>query len=294
MFKEDFLQYLSAERNYSKATVSGYDSVLTKFGQFVESQGQTLDWRAITDGDIREWVVAQMNRGSAASSVNTWMSALRSFYRFLLARGYVESDPTRKVEGPKRKKPLPCFVREKEMDKLLDSTRFPQNFEGKRDHTILLTFYSTGMRLAELTGLNTADIDFMAKTLKVTGKRNKQRIIPFGEEMERELREYLQKRLETTAGKDNGPLFINEKGNRITRQAVYKLVEFYLGTVTTQKKRSPHVLRHSFATAMLNHGANIEVVKELLGHESLATTEIYTHTTFEELKKAYNQAHPRA
>ena len=294
MFKEDFLQYLSAERNYSKATVSGYDSVLTKFGQFVESQGQTLDWRAITDGDIREWVVAQMNRGSAASSVNTWMSALRSFYRFLLARGYVESDPTRKVEGPKRKKPLPCFVREKEMDKLLDSTRFPQNFEGKRDHTILLTFYSTGMRLAELTGLNTADIDFMAKTLKVTGKRNKQRIIPFGEEMERELREYLQKRLETTARKDNGPLFINEKGNRITRQAVYKLVEFYLGTVTTQKKRSPHVLRHSFATAMLNHGANIEVVKELLGHESLATTEIYTHTTFEELKKAYNQAHPRA
>ena len=294
MFKEDFLQYLSAERNYSKATVSGYDSVLTKFGQFVESQGQTLDWRAITNGDIREWVVAQMNRGSAASSVNTWMSALRSFYRFLLARGYVESDPTRKVEGPKRKKPLPCFVREKEMDKLLDSTRFPQNFEGKRDHTILLTFYSTGMRLAELTGLNTADIDFMAKTLKVTGKRNKQRIIPFGEEMERELREYLQKRLETTAGKDNGPLFINEKGNRITRQAVYKLVEFHLGTVTTQKKRSPHVLRHSFATAMLNHGANIEVVKELLGHESLATTEIYTHTTFEELKKAYNQAHPRA
>ena len=294
MFKEDFLQYLSAERNYSKATVSGYDSVLTKFGQFVESQGQTLDWRAITDGDIREWVVAQMNRGSAASSVNTWMSALRSFYRFLLARGYVESDPTRKVEGPKRKKPLPCFVREKEMDKLLDSTRFPQNFEGKRDHTILLTFYSTGMRLAELTGLNTADIDFMAKTLKVTGKRNKQRIIPFGEEMERELREYLQKRLETTARKDNGPLFINEKGNRITRQAVYKLVEFYLGTVTTQKKRSPHVLRHSFATAMLNHGANIEVVKELLGHESLATTGIYTHTTFEELKKAYNQAHPRA
>ncbi len=294
MLKEGFLHYLAAEKNYSKATVDEYDFVLTKFGEFIESQGQELNWQTINEGDFREWIVAQMNRGSAASSVNTWMSALRSFYKYLLSRGYVKTDPTRRVEGPKRTKALPCFIRESQMDRLLDSTAFPQTFEGARDHAILLTFYSTGIRLSELIGMNIGDVDFTSKSIKVTGKRNKQRIIPFGQEMKTEMEQYIRQRTAACKDNENQALFIGRKNRRMTKASVQSIVKFYLGQITTQKKRSPHVLRHTFATAMLNHGANIEVVKELLGHESLATTEIYTHTTFEELKKIYHQAHPRA
>lgn len=294
MLKERFLHYLTAEKNYSKATVDEYDFVLTKFGEYVESQGRELDWQTINEGDLREWIVALMNRGSAASSVNTWMSALRSFYKYLLSRGLVKTDPTRRIEGPKRTKALPCFIRESQMDKLLDSTAFPQTFEGMRDHAILLTFYTTGIRLSELVSLNLSDVDPVSMTVKVTGKRNKQRIIPFGQEMKAEMQQYIAKRNEAAPDQSSTAMFLGNKGKRITKSAVQRIVKYYLGQITTQKKRSPHVLRHTFATAMLNHGANIEVVKELLGHESIATTEIYTHTTFEELKRIYKQAHPRA
>ena len=179
------------------------------------------------------------------------------------------------------------------MERLFDDLVFPDTVEGMRDYMVMLTFYSTGVRLAELIGLNVEDVDFGTNTIKVTGKRNKQRLIPFGEEMRNRLTDYIQ-RCHGDSKAPGCPLFVGNNGKRITRSMVRTIVEKYLGLVTTQKKRSPHVLRHSFATAMLNNGANIEVVKELLGHESLATTEIYTHVTFEELKKVYNQAHPRA
>jgi integrase/recombinase XerC len=293
MLKDDFLHYLIAEKAYSAATVKEYDIALSGFGDFVEKQGRLLDWTTIEDGDIREWIVSLMDKGSAASTVNTWLSALRSFYRYLLSRRIVEHDPTLRIEGPKKKRPLPYFIKESEMDRLLDDVDFGTGYEAVRDHMILQTFYSTGIRLAELVGLNVVDLDFGAHTLKVTGKRNKQRIIPMGQELEAEARAYLEERRQTFGSAD-GPLFLSKKGARISRGVVEQKVKHYLSLVTTQKKRSPHVLRHSFATAMLNHGAEISVVKELLGHESLATTEIYTHTTFEELKKIYNNAHPRA
>lgn len=291
MLKDQFLHYLRAERAYSVATVKEYNFALSKFSEFVEKEGRALDWNTITEGDIREWMVDLIDKGSAASTVNTWLSALRSFYKFLMGRNLVQHDPMRRIEGPKRKKSLPYFIKESEMDRLLDEVNFPETYEGHRDHLILQTFYSTGIRLSELCSLNTADVDLSNRTMKVTGKRNKQRIIPLGQELIEEVDEFLQVRPKD--GEDDA-LFLNKKGKRMTAPMVQRIVRKYLGMVTTQKKRSPHVLRHSFATAMLNHGAEIGVVKELLGHESIATTEIYTHTTFEELRKIYINAHPRA
>lgn len=291
MLKEKFLHYLKAERAYSVATVKEYDFALSKFGEFVEKEGRILDWDTITEGDIREWMVDLMDKGSAASTVNTWLSALRSFYKFLLRRNLVHHDPMRRIEGPKRKKALPYFIKETEMDRLLDEVNFPDNYEGRRDHLILQTFYSTGIRLSELCGLNVEDMDLSNRTMKVTGKRNKQRIIPLGQELLDEVAAFLPIRPQNT---EDDALFLSKKGKRMTRPMIQRIVRQYLGLVTTMKKRSPHVLRHSFATAMLNHGAEIGVVKELLGHESIATTEIYTHTTFEELRKIYINAHPRA
>ena len=198
-----------------------------------------------------------------------------------------------KVVGPKKKKPLPSFVREKDMDRLLDETSFEEGFEGVRDRMILEMFYATGMRLSELIGLNDADVDFSAKLIKVTGKRNKQRLIPFGDELAKDLLIYIKVRNETMP-QGAEAFFVLKDGNRMYPMAVYRIVKRNLSKVVTLKKRSPHVLRHTFATAMLNDRAELRAVKELLGHESLVTTEVYTHATFEELKKVYEQAHPRA
>ena len=295
MLKDDFLHYIGSERNYSERTLKTYNQSLTLFQRHMEAQGRPIDWTAVEEGDIREWMVAMMNNGSAPTTVNNRLSALRSFYRFLIGRDLTRHDPTQRIEGPKKQKPLPHFIKESEMDRLLDHTAFPDTYEGHRDHAILQLFYTTGMRLAELVGLDTGDIDFGNHTVKVTGKRNKQRIIPLVPETETELREYLRVRHQMfhDVPHDNA-LFIGSRARRIKRYHVEDIVKNYLGSVTTQQKRSPHVLRHSFATAMLNHGAEISVVKELLGHESISTTEIYTHTTFEELKRIYRQAHPHS
>lgn len=295
MLKDDFLRYIGSERNYSERTLKTYGTTLTLFERHMAAQGRPVDWTAVEEGDIREWMVELMNRGNATTTVNNRLSALRSFYRFLQSRNLAGHDPTQRIEGPKKQKALPHFIKEAEMDRLLDHTAFPDTYQGRRDHAILLTLYTTGIRLAELVGLDTGDIDFGSHTLKVTGKRNKQRIIPLVPETEAELREHLATRAEILKGHPSTQaLFLGSGARRIHRTAVEHIVRTWLGSVTTQQKRSPHVLRHSFATAMLNHGAEIGVVKELLGHESISTTEIYTHTTFEELKRAYRQAHPHS
>ena len=202
-------------------------------------------------------------------------------------------DPAHVVKGPKKEKPLPHFVREKEMDELLDDKQWDaSNIKDVRARTILLVFYETGIRLAELIGLDDEDVDFVQHQLKVTGKRNKQRLVPFGEELERAILQYVSKRDEQLVREDHA-LFVNDKGKRVGRTMVTNIVRDNLTLVTTQQTRTPHVLRHSFATAMLNNGAGLESVKKLLGHESIATTEIYTHTTFEQLKRIYKKAHPR-
>ena len=291
---EDFLNYLRYERNRSDLTVRNYERSLRDFESYFKNRESHLSWESVDSDLIRDWMESMMDKGDMASTVNNCLSAVRSFFRFALSRGLVSSDPAHNVKGPKKKKPLPQFVREGEMNRLIDLPElWGDSYNDVRARTIIILFYETGIRLAELVGLNDQDIDFANHQLKVTGKRNKQRIVPFGEELEQTLKVYMQQRDGQTA-KQDAALFLNNKGCRISRSVVSKIVRTGLSRVTTMKKRSPHVLRHSFATAMLNNGAGLESVRKLLGHASVATTEIYTHTTFEQLKRVYKNAHPRA
>ena len=293
MLIKAFLDYLRLERNYSEKTIVSYRTDLLEFEEYFKKVDAELDFARADADVVRNWMVNLMDDGRAATSVNRKLSSLRSFYRFLLKRKVVSVDPMLKVVGPKKKKPLPSFVREKDMDRLLDELLYDESFEGCRDRTILEVFYATGMRRSELIGLNDADVDLSAKLIKVTGKRNKQRLIPFGDELAEDLLNYIKVRNETLS-QGAEAFFVLKNGARMYSEAIYRLVRRYLSGVVTLKKRSPHVLRHTFATAMLNGKAELRAVKELLGHESLATTEVYTHATFEELKKVYEQAHPRA
>lgn len=293
MWIDSFLEYLRFERNYSEKTIVSYGTDLAKFEAYFKEVDEEADFTTVDADIIRMWVMYLMERKYTSTSVNRKLSSLRSFYRFLLKRGKVKIDPTLKVVGPKNKKALPVFVRESDMNRLLDEVPFKEDFSGCRDKMIIEMFYATGMRLSELIGLNDADVDFSASLIKVTGKRNKQRLIPFGDELRQAMLAYLQIR-DTSVPDRAEAFFVLENGRRLYTGRVYCIVKRNLSKVVSLKKRSPHVLRHSFATSMLNNNAELGAVKELLGHSSLKTTEIYTHTTFEELKKVYEQAHPRA
>ena len=291
--KDLFLDYLKLERNYSSATVKHYRDDLKEFERFFQGLDQQLSWESVDSDIVRRWMEYMMDKGNAASSVNRRLSALRSFYRYALRRNLVVKDPVHGIQGPKRKRPLPQFLKESEMDRLLDERMWTDSYKDVLARTIIVTFYETGVRISELIGLNDKDVDYINCEIKVTGKRDKQRIIPFGDELFKTLTAYQQQRdVETES--ESVAFFRTEKGKRVTDEQVRQMVKINLSKVSTLKKRSPHVLRHTFATAMLNHDAGLESVKKLLGHESLSTTEIYTHTTFEQLKKVYNNAHPRA
>lgn len=293
MLIKSFLEYLRLERNCSEKTIVAYGTDLREFEGFFKSEDEGLEFTIVDADLVRSWMVFLMENGSLATTVNRKLSSLRSFFRFLLRKEKIKVDPMLKVIGPKKKKPLPAFLKEKEMNRLLDELPFERNFEGCRDRTVLEVFYATGMRLSELIGLNDVDVDFSSGLIKVTGKRSKQRLIPFGDELKKDLLAYIKVRNEAFPDGTDA-FFVLKSGKRMYPVGVYRLVKEHLSKVATLKKRSPHVLRHTFATAMLNHNAELRAVKELLGHESLTTTEIYTHTTFEELKKVYKQAHPRA
>ena len=291
--KDLFLDYLKLERNYSPATVKHYRDDLKEFERFFQGLDQQLSWESVDSDIVRRWMEYMMDKGNAASSVNRRLSALRSFYRYALRRNLVVKDPVHGIQGPKRKRPLPQFLKESEMDRLLDERMWTDSYKDVLARTIIVTFYETGVRISELIGLNDKDVDYINCEIKVTGKRDKQRIIPFGDELFKTLTAYQQQRdIETES--ESVAFFRTEKGKRVTDEQVRQMVKINLSKVSTLKKRSPHVLRHTFATAMLNHDAGLESVKKLLGHESLSTTEIYTHTTFEQLKKVYKNAHPRA
>ncbi|MBQ8867809.1 MAG: tyrosine recombinase XerC [Bacteroidaceae bacterium] len=294
MLIKSFLDYLEHERNYSERTVTEYRTDLGQFQDFFHEEDETLEWETIDADVVRRWIIRLMDGGYTATSVNRKLSALRSFYKHLLWREVVKVNPMAKIQGPKMEKPLPYFVKETDMDRLLDETDFGEGFEACRDKVIIETFYATGVRLSELVGMNDRDVDFTTNRLKVTGKRNKQRYVPFGEELRRSLLEYVDMRNCQFCPRLTDALFVSDKGGRISKAKVGKLVKKSLSKVVSMKKRSPHVLRHSFATSMLNNHAELNVVKELLGHASLAATQIYTHTTFEELKEVYKLAHPRA
>ena len=294
---EGFLNYLTHERAYSPHTVTSYGNDLREFEAYLANTENVLKTHEADADLIRGWAMELMAAGRSATTVNRKLSSLRTYYKYLLKKGAIAVSPMQSVRGPKKKKPLPQFVRESDMERLLDDTLTDDSWQGRREHVIIQLFYETGIRLSELVGLNVGDVDLVRKTIKVTGKRNKQRIIPIGDSLVQNLKEYIGEKdvkfgLSSTLSPQ--PLFITDKGARVYPAWVYRLVRKNLSQVVTLKKRSPHVLRHTFATAMLNGDAELEAVKELMGHESVSTTQIYTHTTFEELKKAYSKAHPRA
>lgn len=292
---DNFLDYLLSDRGYSQRTIVTYQAALCSFETFFLQIESSLTWQTIDTDVVRRWMAAEMKRGNEARTISKELSALRSFYKYMLRMGWIKRSPMYRIQNPKSSEKLPTFLRQKEIDQLFDDVVFPDGYKGIRDYTILMTLYHTGVRLSELIGLNMMDVNMERQELKVTGKRNKQRIIPFGRELTDVLRTYINCRKGLEEGVETGDaLFLSTKMKRISTSQVEQLVNHYLSLVTSQKKRSPHVLRHTFATAMLNNGADLEAIKELLGHESVTTTEVYTHTTFADLKKEYKLAHPRA
>jgi integrase/recombinase XerC len=291
--KESFLQYLLTEKRYSRHTVCSYRNDLDQFFLWLKSRDISFNTGEVTHTDIRGWIVSLVEGGYSPVSVHRKASSLRAYFRYLLRQGVLKVNPMDKVVLPKRAKTLPVFVEEESLGRLLDEFCFSDDFGGIRDRTVVEMLYLTGMRRAELIGLRDEDVDLAEGTVKVMGKRNKERIIPLVGSFISSLHNYLEAR------KNEGILsperfFVLESGNKMYDKSVYNIVNRYLSMVTTVEKRSPHVLRHTFATHMLNHGADLNSIKELLGHASLSATQIYTHNTFEQLKKVYKQAHPRA
>lgn len=291
----DFLDYMLAQRGASVRTIEVYRIALNDAADHFVATFSPISWTQVEQSHVRHWVASMMERGYAPRTVARSLSALRSFFKYLLREGRVAVDPARLVRNPKQPKRLPTFVRESEMDRLFECYPFSDDYMGHRDRAILLTLYHTGIRSAELLALDLLDIDLSAGQLRVTGKGNKQRIVPFGEELRQALRHYQNVRAQFVAYKahDRSALFLSHRGTRFTYTALRLMVRTVLSSVTKQRKKSPHVLRHSFATVMLAHGAQLEAIQQLLGHESVATTAIYTHTTLAELKNQYTQAHPR-
>ena len=290
---DKFLDYLSSELNRSQQTVESYRDDLKHFEKSAKDLSDSFSWETVDSDMVRDWMESMMDKGNSAATVSRRLSALKTFYRFALARHYVESDPVYSIKGPKKEKPLPQFVKESEMDELLDRQAWDDDYNNVRARTIIILFYETGMRLSELVNLDDKDVNFVTSEIKITGKGNKQRIVPFGDELKNTLLEF--RRLRDASVEVKTPaLVVSDKGTRMSPSKVQNIVRSNLSRVCSLKKKSPHVLRHSFATAMLNHHVGIENLKKLLGHASISTTEIYTHTTFEQLKRVYNEAHPRA
>jgi len=292
--KESFLQYLQIEKRYSLHTVRSYLNDLDQFYEFLSSQELSEDPLLVTSHDIRAWIVSMLDNNYTTVSVHRKISCLRVFYRYLRKEGIMKSDPLEKVVLPKRKKSLPVFVEEESLKELLDNYAFGDGFPGIRNRTIIEMLYMTGMRRSELIGLRDIDVDLSEGSVKVTGKRNKQRIIPLVRPFIKRVEDYIKTREESDIKSDAGWFFLTDKGNKLYDKYVYNIVNSYLAMVTTIEKKSPHILRHTFATHMLNNGADLNSIKELLGHANLSATQIYTHNTFEKLKKIYKQAHPRA
>lgn len=295
MIVEDFLRYMLAEREASPRTVKTYQDALSDYVAYLKTVDNDMNLEDADSDIVRSWVENMMDRGHKATYTCKKLSAVKSLYRYALRQGIMKKDPAHSVSGPKKEKVLPTFLKEAEADKLFDQLEWDMDdIRDVRARTLLLLLYSTGIRRAEVVALRDRDVNLLTHEMKVTGKRRKQRIVPLGGEISAELQHYTKLRDEEIPATDaTEALFRNDKGKQMTGDNVYAIVHKYLSQVTTQKKRSPHVLRHSFATAMLNHEAKLGGVQKLLGHESLDTTQIYTHVTFEELKRSYSKAHPR-
>ena len=291
-----FLDYITIERHYSPLTARAYEQDLNEFCSFLHLKPESLKPELVTEGDIKDWMISLLDAGEKPRTVRRKLSSLRSFWRFMLRIGYVEKDVTRAIIAPKMDKPLPVFFKESEMKNACEAMKWADDFVSKRDSLVIDMLYQTGMREAEIAGLCDADIDLQRKEVRVFGKRRKERIVPFGDELAARIADYQTVRNEEfdLIPDPKQHLLLTEKGANATVRTIYEIVRARMGEVSTLKKHSPHVLRHTFATEMLNNGADINTIKTLLGHSSLAATQVYTHTTFEQLKQAYQQAHPRA
>lgn len=290
MLVESFLEYIRYEKNLSTHTGLSYRNDLFQFKKFLETERDGIEMQKVTSDCIREWVALLSEGGMSARSVCRKISSLRAFYRYLVVQSDIQESPVKNIPLPKVHKKMPVYLRQDSMNELLDDVSYGEGFEAVRNKLIIAMLYHTGMRRAELIGLR--DTDVREGEIKVTGKRNKQRLIPYGEELSQMIAGYRQARKES-CGDDCGFFFVRENGEPLYPQLVYRVVNGSLSKVCSLDKRSPHVLRHTFASAMLNNGAALNSVKELLGHHSLASTEVYTHITFEELKQSYNQAFPK-
>ncbi len=287
---DQFLIHLERERRYSQHTITAYRNDLLQLQDFLNDE---YEERVVSANSqmLRSWLVQMIENGITSKSVNRKISSAKSFYNYLLRQGEIKVSPTLKLISPKTQKPLPAFVKVSEMENLLDDFHFENDFFGKRDSIIIEILYSCGIRLSELIGIKDTDIDFFKETLKVLGKRNKERIVPLHKKVILQIREYQELKNKLF----NEPvLLLTDKGKKLYPKFVYRKVNYYLSQVTTSKKKSPHVLRHTFATHMLNNGADLNTIKEILGHANLSATEVYTHNSIEKLKNVYNQAHPRA
>lgn len=288
---DSFFDYLTYEKKYSAHTITSYRNDISQFFAFINPQKESLTIAEVNYQQIRNWVASLIKDKIAARSVNRKLSSLKSFFKYLQRQQIIENNPMAKISGPKIPKRLPVFVDEHQMEDLFSDVNFEEGFTGQRDRLILDLFYQTGIRRSELTHLKEVDLDLFNSTIKVLGKRNKERVIPISLALKRNLESYLQVKKELNLS--NPMLLVSEKGHTLSEQAVYNSVKKYLSQVTTIQKKSPHVLRHTFATHLLNNGADINAVKDLLGHANLSATQVYTHNTIEKLKKSYKQAHPR-
>ncbi|MES2131518.1 MAG: site-specific tyrosine recombinase/integron integrase [Bacteroidota bacterium] len=290
-YLSQFLDYLTYEKRYSAHTISSYKNDLAQFFTFINPQNEDFLIDEVNYQQIRRWVSSLMGAKISPKSINRKLSTLKSFFKFLQRQEAISVNPMSKITGPKIPKRLPVFVEEEDMHKLLDGSDFEDDFKGMTDQLMINIFYQTGMRRSELANLKESDIDVSNASVKVLGKRNKERIIPISLELVRNLEDYLQ--VKKVLNISNPMLLVNENGKNLTESYIYSSVKKYLGKSTTLTKRSPHILRHTFATHLLNNGADINAVKDLLGHANLSATQVYTHNTIDKLKKSYKQAHPR-
>ncbi len=289
-----FIQYSMYEKRYSKHTISAYKTDLLSFSSYMKDMYEIKDVKKVEFFHMRSWVIQLLEDGLTPQSIHRKLASLKSFFKFLLREGMIDSNPTTKLIAPKAKKRLPEYVEEKQVEFLLEKIEFPEGYVGARDKAILELLYATGIRRAELIGLETRDVDFSAKTITVLGKRNKQRIIPLSDFTLDILKAYMNVREETFPMGHLYSLFLTQSGKTLYPKLVYNVVKKYLSMVTTTDKRGPHTLRHTFATHLSNRGADLNAIKELLGHANLSATQIYVHNSIERLKDVYKQAHPRA
>jgi integrase/recombinase XerC len=296
MLIERFLNYLQYEKRYSPHTLKAYQADLLQFFEYANAEPiSAIKSDTIDHQMIRSWMVHLLEQETTARSVNRKITSLRTFFKFLLRESIIDYNPVSRIESPKISRHLPVFVQDEKMNILLDSEDiFDAGFEGQRDKLVIELLFGTGIRLAELIGLKETDINVFEQTIKVLGKRSKERIVPLNRELMHLISNYLLLKKNEKIDNISSSLFVTTKGVAAYPKLIYRIVQKYLNYISTHDKKSPHVLRHSFATSLLNHGADLNAIKELLGHANLSATQVYTHNSVERLKTIYKQAHPKA